>query len=103
MINRIMETVNETINTENISTNQLDIIEANNDKLHSLILPYAGPKGNNIIKSINNNIQQILPNNVKTRNTYTGRKLRAKFQIKDLTKNQHEHDLICPEISGTKL
>ena len=69
----------ETINTETISTNQLGILEANNDKLHSLILPHAGPKGNNIIKTISNNIEQMLPNNVKTRITYTGRKLGATF------------------------
>ena len=94
MINQVVETVKETTNTKNISTNQLAILEANNDKLHPLILPYAGPKGNNIIKSMNNNIQRILPNNVKTRITYTGRKLGTKFQIKDLTKNQNEHDLI---------
>ena len=93
MINQVMETVKETINTETISTNQLGTLEANNDKLPSLILPYAGPKGKNI-KSMNNNIQRILPNNVKTRITYTGRKLGTKFQIKDLTENQHEHDLI---------
>ena len=41
-----------------------------------------------------NNIQQILPNNVETRITYTGRKLGTKFQIKDVTKNQYKHDLI---------
>ena len=68
--------------------------KANNDKLLSLILPYASPKSKNIIKSMKNNIQRILPNNVKTRISYTGRKLGVKFQIKDLTKNQHEHDLI---------
>ena len=101
MINQVMETVKETINTEHFSTNQLNILEADNDKLYSLILQYAGPKGNNIIKSMNNNMQRILPNNVKTRITYTSRNLGTKFQIKDLTKNQHEHDLIyyskCPE------
>ena len=101
MINQVVETVKETINTETISTNQLGTLEANNDKLYSLTLPYAGPKGKNIIKSMNNNIQRILSNNAKTRITYTGRKLGTKFQIKDLTKNQHEHDLIyyskCPE------
>ena len=43
---------------------------------------------------ITKNIQRIFPNNAKTRTTYTGRKLGTKFQIKDLTKNQHEHDLI---------
>ena len=102
MINQVMETVKETTNIENISTNQLDILEANNDKLHSLILPYAGPKDNNIIKSMNNNIQQILPNNGKTRITYTGTKLGTKFQIIDLTKNQYEFNGLiyyskCPE------
>ena len=59
-----------------------------------------------IIKSMNNSIQQILPNNVKTRITYTGRKLGTKFQIKDLTKNQYEHNLIyyskCPESNYDK-
>ena len=38
---------------------------------------------------------------MKTRISFTGRKLGTKFQIKDLTKNQHERDLIyygkCPE------
>ena len=100
--NQVTGTVKETINTETNSTNQFGILEANSCKFHSLILPYAGPKGNNISKSMNNNIQGILPNNVKTRIiTYTGRKLATKFQIKNLTKNQHEHDLInyseCPE------
>ena len=82
------------INTETISTNQLGTLEAYNDKLRSLILACAGPKGKNVIKSMNNNIQRILPNNVKTRITYTDRKLGTKFQIKDRIKNQHEHDLI---------
>ena len=40
-----METVKETSNTETISTNLLGTLEANNNKLLSLTLPYAGPKG----------------------------------------------------------
>ena len=87
MINQIMETVKETINTETNSTNQLGILERNDDKLHSLISPYTGPKGNNLNKSMNNNMQRILLNNVKTRIPYTSRKLATKFQIKFLTKN----------------
>ena len=94
MIDQVMETVKDSINTEHISTNQLNILEANNDKLHVLTLPYAGPKGNAIIKRMNNKIQRILPNNVKTRITYTGRKLGTKFQIKDVTNNEHKYNLI---------
>ena len=48
MINQVMETVRVTTNTRNISTKQLYILDSNNDKLHPLILPYAGPKCNNI-------------------------------------------------------
>ena len=43
---------------------------------------------------------------MKTKITYTGRKLGSTLQIKDLTKNQHEHDLIycskCPESNFDK-
>ena len=82
MINQVMETVKETINTENISAYQLDILEVNSDKWHSLILWYAGLKVNNIINSMNNNIQWFRPNNVKTRITYTGRNLGTDFSDK---------------------
>ena len=55
-----------------------------------------------IIKTINNNLKCILPDNAKTRVTYTGQKLSVKFQIKNKTKYQHKHDLVyyyskCPE------
>ena len=39
MINKVMETVKESINTEHILANQLDILEANDDELYSLMLP----------------------------------------------------------------
>ena len=94
MIIKVMKTVEETINTETILTNQLGTLQVNNDKVHFLILAYDGPKGKNIIKSMNNSIQRNLLNNVKSRITDTDRKLGTKFQIKGLTKNQHEHDLI---------
>ena len=45
MINQVIERVKETINTENVSTKQFDILEANNDKLHSPILAYVRLKG----------------------------------------------------------
>ena len=44
MKNQVLETAKETINAVNISTNELHILEANNDKLHSLILTYAAQK-----------------------------------------------------------
>ena len=67
--NQVIETVKESMNAEYISTNQLDIIDATNDKLHSPILPFAGREGimiiksassNTSIKSMNDNISEFL-------------------------------------------
>ena len=53
------------------------------------------------MKTKNNSLKRFLPDNVKTRVTYTGKKLGTKFQIKDNTSDQHKHDLVyyskCPE------
>ena len=43
---------------------------------------------------MNNSLKRILPDNVKTRVTYTGQKLGTKFQNKDKTKDQHKHNLV---------
>ena len=64
-------------------------------------MPYAAPKGNSIIKTMKNSLKHILPNNVKTRVTYSGQILSTKLQIKNKTKDQQKHDLVhyskCPE------
>ena len=52
------------------------------EKMYSLILPYAGPKGNTIIKTMNNSLKRILPDIVKTRATYTGQKLVQSTRLK---------------------
>ena len=69
--------------------------------MHPLILPYACPKGNTIIKTMNNSFKRFLPDNIKTRATYTGQKPGTKFQLKYKTKDRHKHDLAsfskCPE------
>ena len=52
-------------------------------KVHSLLLPFAGPKGTTIAKNLNKTLKNELPSNVKTRISYTGQKLNSRFQIKD--------------------
>ena len=39
----------------------------------------GGRKGNTIIKTLNNSLKRFLPNNVKTRVTYTDQKISTKF------------------------
>ena len=58
------------------------------------MLPFAGAKGNTMLKSMNRCIQRIVLDDANTRVTYTGHKLNIRFQIKDKTAQIHEHDLV---------
>ena len=44
-------------------------------RVHSLLLPFAGSKGITIVKNLNKTIKNVLSNNVRIRITYTGQKL----------------------------
>ena len=84
--------------------NDTPLQNTNSDrKIHSLMLSFAGAKGNTMLKSMNRCIKRIVPNDVNTRITYTGHKLNTRFQIKDKTAQIHKHDLVyyvkCPDQS----
>ena len=49
-------------------------------KVHSLLFPFAGSKGTTIVKNLNKTLKSVLPNDVKIRITYTGQKLSSIFQ-----------------------
>ena len=101
VIDQVSTSFQENIDKSKSSEHYPDTSEQPAEKMYSLILPYAGPKGNSIIKTMNNSLKRILPDNVKTRVRYTGQKLSTKLQIKDKIKDQHKQDLVyyckCPE------
>ena len=76
------------------------------DKRHLLVLPYVGNKGEKILKSMNKFSTRVLPCNVKKCIVYSGTKLSSKFQLKDQTKKDHQHDEVyyvkCPEEQCTE-
>ena len=79
-------------------------VTANNESIsttHRLILPYKDEQGQKIIKSFNNYVKRLLPQNHTAQHVYKSRKLGSIFDIKDKTKLEHKHDLIylvkCPE------
>ena len=79
-------------------------VTANNESIsttHRLILPYKGEQGQKIIKSLNNYVKRLLPQNHTTQHVYISRKLGSAFDIKDQTKLVHKHDLTylvkCPK------
>ena len=71
-----------------------------NKLVNPLILPYKGKKDNRTLRNISRELNRHLPENKKTQVIYTCTKLRSKFNIKDITKREHQHDLIysvkCP-------
>ena len=76
------------------------------DKHNLVVLPYAGNKGENILKSMTKLSTRVLPCNTKTCAVYSRTKLSSKFQLKDQTKKDHQHDVVyyakCPEEQCTE-
>ena len=94
----------QNINIERSAINQTSQNEQ--DKHHLLVLPYAGNKGEKILKSMNKFSTRVLPCNLKTCTAYSATKLSSKFQLKDQTKKDHQHDVVyyakCPEEQCTE-
>ena len=67
------------------------------------MFPFAGAKGDTMLKSMNRCIERIVPNHVNTRITYTGHKLNTRSQTEGKTAQIHKHDLVyyvkCPDQS----
>ena len=65
-----------------------------------LILLFKGKQGKYALKNVNTEINRHLPENKKAKLIYTGIKLGSKFYVKDVTKKEHQYDLIyrgkCP-------
>ena len=72
-----------------------------NVKQHKLILPYKAKKGEHTLKNIKRHITKLLPEQEGVALVFTGTKLGTKFNIKDKTSKEHQHDLtysvVCPD------
>ena len=80
IIKQIMKEVKENMISLVTPQNDTPLQNTNNDrKIHPLMLPLAGAKGNTMFKSMNRCIKRIVPNDVNTRITYTGHKLNTRF------------------------
>ena len=59
------------------------INEANNDeKSHLLLLPYSGPKGEKLIRSMKKALKSKLIDDFVTKSAYSAMRLKDKFNIK---------------------
>ena len=66
-----------------------------------LVILFQGKKGDHVFKLFKKRMRKMLPNNVKPRIAFTGRKVGRSFQVKDKTEMKHNHDTVnyneCPE------
>ena len=65
----------------NIKRSTINQTAQNVQDKHLLLLPYAGNKGEKILKSMNKFSTRVLPCNVKTCTAYSGTELSSKFQL----------------------
>ena len=84
---------------DNEETEAINTVDASTD-ISTLILPYGGNKGDDIISKMKKNISNLLttiPTGNKSkmlRVIYKSKKLSSKFQIKDNTKFKHMHNIV---------
>ena len=68
---------------------------------HKVILPYKGKKGEHTLRNVKRHITKLLPEQEEVALIFTSTKLGAKFNIKDKTSKEHQHDLtykvVCPD------
>ena len=106
-IKQLMKEIEEKQKQKEVT--QISMTEQSNpqeQKIHSLLLPFAGPKGTTVAKNLHKTLKNVFPSNVKTRISYLGQKLNSRFQIKHKINEKQKHDLIyytkCPEASCTE-
>ena len=73
----IKQLMKETEKQKQKEVTQISMMEQLNpqeQKVHSLLLPFVVPKGKTIVKNLNKTLKNVLTSDVKTRITYTGQK-----------------------------
>ena len=66
--------------------------EINDKTSHLLVLPYAGQKGEKLIKSLKTALKYNSPNNVVMKSAYSASKQSNKFNIRSKIKQHHQHN-----------
>ena len=97
-VNRIINDVKRNNQTYAVQNN--DIHDTTVEINPTLVLPYKGNNGENLVRKYKNTLKNHLPPNVKPRIVYKSTKLSSMFNLKDKTNFHHKHDVVylykCP-------
>ena len=94
----LVETIMKNVKDERNTTRTTDNTESEeeNEPTTTLMVkvPFAGEKGEGIIKDLNRTLQRNLPNSIKCRIVRTGTKLQRNFNIKDKLEDKHRSNFV---------
>ena len=104
VVDQIFQQVeDEQTTTENKPSDTLDNTDESEVHKTMLILPYGGKHGEQILRVLKKDLSKVLPDNLSAPFVYTNTKLSSKFQSKDVTRTEHQHNVVysatCPETS----
>ena len=107
LVERILKKVkaekNEPV-TETPSQETTDILEEEtpNEQILMMKVPYAGEKGESLIRRLKTTFKHNLPENIKCRVVQTGTKISKNFNIKDKIDGQHLSNFIYKHVCENK-
>ena len=75
--------------------NHLAQNEPSSEEFHPyMTLPYKGLEGHKLVQTFKRQISNLLPDNVKPRLTFKGKRVNSLFPLKDRVKTEHQSDLV---------
>ena len=92
-MSQVISRVEKEVSTTQINQSIIDP-EPSNVKQHKTILPYKEKKATeHTLRNVKRHITKLLPEQEEVALVFIGTKLGTKFNIKDKTSKEHQHDL----------
>ena len=100
--NKVVDNIINTERTQTVNTLNEEDQPLENNETVTLTLPYAGQKGELLMKKMKKTVTDALNNpNNKVQVIYNTKKLSSNFPVKDKTNPHHQHNVVyhaeCPE------
>ena len=101
-MSQVISRVEKEVSTTQINQSIINP-EPSNVKQHKTILPYKAKKATeHTLRNVKCHITKLLPEQEEVALVFTDTKLGTKFNIKDKTSKEHQHDLtwsvVCPDL-----
>ena len=102
VVSQVISCVKKEVSTTRINQSIINP-EPLNVKQHKIIIPYKGKKSELSLRNVKRHITKLLAEQEEVALVFTGTKLGTKFNIKDKTSKEHQHDLaysvVCPDLN----